>query len=37
MDLNPLKQRKNTSYFKKLFLMVQVYFYDNPITKKKLL
>lgn len=37
MDLNPLKQRKTTLYFKKLFLMVPVNFYINPITKKKLL
>lgn len=34
MDLNPLKQRKTTSYFKKLFLKAPVNFYDNPITKK---
>lgn len=36
MDLNPLKQRKTILYFKKLFLMVEVYFYDNSITKKLL-
>lgn len=34
MDLNPLKQRKTILYFKKLFIMVEVYLYDNFITKK---
>lgn len=34
MDLNPLKQRKTILYLKKLFLMVEVCFYDNSITKK---
>lgn len=35
MDLNTHKRRKTTLYFKKLFIMVKVYFYDHPITKKK--
>lgn len=34
VDLNPLTQKETTLYFKKLFLMVKVYFYDSPITKK---
>lgn len=37
MDLNTHKRRKTTLYFKKLFIMVKVYFYDHPITKKNLL